>query len=543
MPQGWEAPDGSRSVAFARGIVEGLRGRALEAFRSVPKRGAEIGGLILGRVLRTKPFLARVTGFEEIPCPYRFGPSYVLADEDLPALETALRQERPDPVIGFFRSYASREMLLDEADRNLLNRYSPDERSIFLLLQPKASASCAAAFLFPENGEVGWEPQYPAFDFDEARLSGQTAEPAQGEWRASAEAKEPPAPALVGQSPSVAKNAFASRILRDAGSRTSEPPREESPPSEPPVTEPPSPEPPRESAKPAVEVPAAVAVAETVPPPEPHHLPPPARVRQREYGDTDPPRKRGFLLPLLGWIVLCVAAAGVYELWTMARAPRWAPLGLNAQTTPGAIQLSWNAALRPVHDAARGTLIVDDGGAAKRIALTPEQVRAGRYNYQGSAGNVLFRMELSGGGMQDVGDSLRVVSAPPAKAAAPPTAEQPRRAESSADRAAERETPEERPANIAILPEPLREIHPDIPPGIRARIHDRVVVPVEVKVTATGRVVSASTHGSGDSLYHYLADRAARSARDWRFSPARARNGRAVPATRTIYFVFRGSEG
>ena len=107
-----------------------MRARALEAFLAVPKRGAEIGGLLLGRVLRTEPLLARVTGFEEIPCQYRFGPSYVLAEEERAQLEAALTRERPDQAIGFVRSYTGREMLLDEADRNLLSRYFPDARSI-----------------------------------------------------------------------------------------------------------------------------------------------------------------------------------------------------------------------------------------------------------------------------------------------------------------------------------------------------------------------------------------------------------------------------
>ena len=96
---------------------------------------------------------------------------------------------------------------------------------------------------------------------------------------------------------------------------------------------------------------------------------------------------------------------------------------------------------------------------------------------------------------------------------------------------------------MAVLPEPLREIHPDVPAGIRARIRDRVVVPVEVKVTAAGRVVSAQARGSGDGIYQYLADRAAQAARQWRFSPARSKNGKPVPASRTVYFVFTRPQG
>jgi hypothetical protein len=166
MAHGWEAPDGSRSVVFAQGVVSALRARALQAFHSLPKRGLEIGGLLIGRVLRSTPFVARITDFEEIPCQHRYGPSYILTEEDIAQFETALARERPDPVIGFVRSYTGREMLLDEADQNLLERYFPDARSIFLLVQPRGVAACAATFLFPENGKISWEPQYGSFDFN-----------------------------------------------------------------------------------------------------------------------------------------------------------------------------------------------------------------------------------------------------------------------------------------------------------------------------------------------------------------------------------------
>ena len=483
MAHGWEAPDGSRSVVFARGVVSALRARALEAFLAVPKRGAEIGGLLLGRVLRADPLLARITGFEEIPCQYRYGPSYVLAEEERARLEAALQRERSDPAIGFVRSYTGREMLLDEADRNLLSRYFPDARSIFLLLQPRAHAPFLAAFLFPENDEVGWEPRYPPFEFDEARLG--------------ALAPDEPAVALAETPPALDASVAAAETLRSS-------PADESGPG------------------------AAAPLFATVP----------RFARARQQTDAEPrPKKHRFVIPLIAWIALSIAAAGVYELWGLARAPRWTPLGLNAQMAAGAIHLGWDRGSRPARQAERGVLTIDDGGARKRIALEPEQIRGGGYDYRPAAADVLFRMELSGPGIQAAGDSLRVITAP-AVAAEPPQSP-PRPPEAVADR----EAGGPHSAGVAVLPEPLREIHPDVPAGIRARIHDRMVVPVEVKVTATGRVFSAQPHGSGDSLYKYLADRAAQAARQWRFSPARSRNGKPVPASRTVYFVFTRTEG
>ena len=494
-------------MLFGRGVVNELRARAVEGLRSVPKRGAEVGGLLLGRVVRSKPLQVRVSGFEELPCQHRFGPSYILSEDEHSQLDAALQRERPEPVIGFFRSYTGREMLLDEADRNLLSRCFPGEHSIFLLLQPRASGSCTAAFLFPESGEIGWEPQYPPFEFEDTKLSDAAAPAAVAATVAEAPQAEAPRQAALPQHVELPQQL-------ELPQQAALPQQAEPPPAAAPISLPPA-RPPRRfiSADESVEMKAR-------------------------------PRRR-LLLPLVGWIATCIAAAGVYELWTMARAPRWRPLGLNALMAAGTIHLGWDAGLRPVRDARTGVLTINDGTAEKRITLTPEQVRTGKFDYRPTASDVLFRLELAGSDMQSAGDSLRLMAeAPQAAAGVHPPSPAARTPETSADRT-DHEGAEPRPANVAVLPEPLTEIHPDIPPGIRARIRDRVVVPVEVKVTAAGRVTAASAHGGSgsDGLYHYLADRAAKAARQWRFSPARSTNGKPVPAARTVYFVFRGTEG
>jgi TonB family protein len=59
-----------------------------------------------------------------------------------------------------------------------------------------------------------------------------------------------------------------------------------------------------------------------------------------------------------------------------------------------------------------------------------------------------------------------------------------------------------------------------------------------VQIDVRGRVVSAAPvkkpHGGLDA---YLASTAVQAARQWRFEPARE-NGRAVPGSQTIHFVF-----
>lgn len=492
MAKSWEVPDGSRSVIFADGVLPGLTGRVVEALHAVPRRGAETGGLLFGRVLRQQPLLARITGFEEVPCAHRFGPTYILSEEEMASLGVLLHRAEPDPVIGFFRSYTSREMVLDEIDRNLLGKYFPAAGPVILLLQPHPAGDCTARFVFPESGS-GWETEYPSFDV--AALPDLGAMPL-------AEAPLPPA---APETAAVAEPALA--------------------PSADPV----------------------FAESERIPAAAPERIPalaPMTAAGAVPRRDTTAPSKLRFLFPTLGWILLFVAAAAISVLWNMTRAPHWAPLRLDAQlSTTGAIALTWDGSSAAAREASRGVLGIEDAAGSRNVELSPAQVHSGQYTYfPHAAGNdsaVLFRLEFFGSTLGAAGDSLRVVARPQTLAPEQPKPK-PERREESADRVTSRATAGPPVTSIAVLPEPLREIHPDIPVGIRARITDRIVIPVEVKVTANGRVTGASAKGSGDDLYHYLAGRSAQAARQWRFSPARSRTGRPVAAVRTVYFVFTG---
>src|SRR3954468_5234088 len=104
----WDAPDGTRSVVLSCGTVQELRSLVIEAFLSLPRRGPEVGGLLLGRTPPGEPGVLRIEAFEEIPCEHRFGPSYVLSGDDRTRFAETLRRRRPEGapmVVGFFRSF------------------------------------------------------------------------------------------------------------------------------------------------------------------------------------------------------------------------------------------------------------------------------------------------------------------------------------------------------------------------------------------------------------------------------------------------------
>jgi hypothetical protein len=93
---------------------------------------------------------------------------------------------------------------------------------------------------------------------------------------------------------------------------------------------------------------------------------------------------------------------------------------------------------------------------------------------------------------------------------------------------------------VAVAPAIREAVQPEIPSGIRARIAGRIVIPVRVRVSSSGRVVGAILKGGEkmDGLQRYLRNAAAKAALAWTFEPAKTKEGMPIMAEREISFVF-----
>ena len=154
----WDAPDGACSIALDSNLMEDLRQRTIGAYISLPKRGAEIGGFLFGQVRQDGAIAFEIDTCEEIPCEYRFGPSYRLSESDYRRLSERMAQLRHDgcrPVIGLYRSYTGRDIALDQTDQELVRHLFPHEHVVSLLLQPISPEKCIARFQFASDGELG----------------------------------------------------------------------------------------------------------------------------------------------------------------------------------------------------------------------------------------------------------------------------------------------------------------------------------------------------------------------------------------------------
>jgi hypothetical protein len=206
-------------------------------------------------------------------------------------------------------------------------------------------------------------------------------------------------------------------------------------------------------------------------------------------------------------------------------------MGLDVTAAARELMLSWDSTAPAIEQASRGVMSVTDGSAQKQFPLTAAQLRRGKLSYMPSNTHVLFRILVYDADNRASGDSLRVAdlnrtgeTPAPAPVAAHPALPPPT---TSPDEAAPGGTP-------AV---PRREVQPIVPAGIRARVRERTVVPVQLHIDASGRVADAAAKGAGDGLDRYLADQSVAAARHWFFMPAQS-NGRAVASVKIVDFIF-----
>jgi hypothetical protein len=165
----WNEANRKLSIHLSLDVVSQLGLSAMEAYKSVPRRGLEVGGLLLGHRENGSIY---IQGFEPVESEHRTGPSYKLSDVDVIHLDEALARH-PDAV-GIYRTQTRDESLsLQEDDAELFRQHFTGQDDVYLLVQP---ATAKAAFFLP-NDSLAPVHEFP---FHASELDGkedETADP------------------------------------------------------------------------------------------------------------------------------------------------------------------------------------------------------------------------------------------------------------------------------------------------------------------------------------------------------------------------------
>lgn len=155
----WDTPE-SQPIAIRRRAMDGIHREVSEAFAAAPHRGAETGGILLGR--REEDRIV-VEDFEPVPSEHRFGPSYRLSDTDRELLQETLEWFRgvAQPgvsVLGLYRSHTLPECELCPEDEELMRAHFGAAEDLVLLVKPNLMGSSEADFIMRRCGRTAQPP-------------------------------------------------------------------------------------------------------------------------------------------------------------------------------------------------------------------------------------------------------------------------------------------------------------------------------------------------------------------------------------------------
>jgi hypothetical protein len=384
----WEVPGKPISIQLHFDVIDRVCPDILRGFGALKRRGAEVGGILLGKTQNGPRPKVLVEDFVTVPTEYLTGPSYNLSPNDLVAFEAALERCKSGAlaVVGFYRSHTRDELYMDDADLELARRYFSQPGSVFLLVKPYASRPCVGGFFFWEDGEIYREATYQQFPFERRGLGG-------GEPRLPA-----PPPAAKPQA-----EGFAPL---------------------PPYTPEVEPEPPpvRPAEEPWPQAPATASSS--------------LSILAAPEAPARPSSKlpwRWLLVP--GFLVLAgVTGFVAYRNLDSAKASAVMtaadpalPLKLSVSERKSQLDVTWDRNAQAVTRANRGVLSISDGTKRRDLELSGTQLRNGRVLYSRLSGDVNLRLEVFPVGQPSVVESIRIISteAPPADPPKPVTAQRP----------------------------------------------------------------------------------------------------------------------
>lgn len=167
----WSPSASPYRVQLAFDVVDRILLDVMRGFASIPKRGAEVGGVLLGRV---DGDLIEIEDFEAVPCQYRFGPSYLLSDRDREQFRETVGRKRKDGLsaVGYYRSNTREEMTVAPEDIDLLDHEMPEPSAAALLIKPFATQTGVAGFFFRADGQFNRGPTAAEFQFLRKDLGG-----------------------------------------------------------------------------------------------------------------------------------------------------------------------------------------------------------------------------------------------------------------------------------------------------------------------------------------------------------------------------------
>jgi proteasome lid subunit RPN8/RPN11 len=393
----WSVSQCDFTIEYSLRVVDDIRLAVVDAFFSLPRGGAEIGGILLGSRDGGR---TTITDFKPLDCEHATGPSFVLSARDHAKLAALLAQARGVPggsyPVGWYHSHTRSDIYLTALDLELHRRYFPEPWQVALVLKPHTFQPCKAGFFFQESdGSIRATASYREIVLDPLPArpiqEEQPVEPARTlayEPEAvtpSAQSTPPPAP-MAPRPPAAAPVAATVE------------PSEAAVPTPPPVP-----------AGPVIDTPAK----------EIQYAPP-------SFTQPEEARSRGTLGIIVALTIGLACGVAAYQT-----RQRWLPLvglgssvpiakapyiGLTTSSDEvGQLVIRWDRESPAVRNAESGTLLIEDSAVPQSIDLDNVQVRGGSLTYGRQSERVDVVLTIHGHGGTTVREASTYIGKMPSR--------------------------------------------------------------------------------------------------------------------------------
>jgi proteasome lid subunit RPN8/RPN11 len=158
----WSVPECPFTIESSARVLDDIRLTVMDAFFSLPRGGAEIGGILLGKFDRGRLVISECAALD---CEHAYGPSFTLSPPDEARLTELLSSYTNVPgglrPVGWYHSHTRSEIFLSDADLEIYQRFFPESWQVALVIKPHTFQPTRLGFFFREaDGSVQASSSY-----------------------------------------------------------------------------------------------------------------------------------------------------------------------------------------------------------------------------------------------------------------------------------------------------------------------------------------------------------------------------------------------
>ena len=144
----WGVPECPFTIEYSPRVLDDIRLGVIDAFFSLPRGGAEIGGILIGKYENGRLV---ISDYAALDCEHAFGPSFTLSPNDEAKLEELMASAQGS-AMGWYHSHTRSEIFLSDADLDIHRRFFPQPWQVALVMKPHTFEPTRIGFFFREAG-------------------------------------------------------------------------------------------------------------------------------------------------------------------------------------------------------------------------------------------------------------------------------------------------------------------------------------------------------------------------------------------------------